>query len=252
MDFIKDEESKLVYQKYSDRISKLYYSQIDNSDFMTPNHIELLKSICNREKIYYKIYKSHEYGERQIIFYSLDDFNLEENLNQKIEILNIDKLNSSVGHRDILGAVLNLGIDRNKIGDISLKESSAMLVCKKEIADFILFNLKSVKRNKVKVSSTPKLYLENKDFEFESINTIVSSLRLDAILSAVLNSARSKTKTIIEKDFVKLNYIISNNPSTEVKSQDMVSVRGFGRFILKEIEGKTRKDKFRIRVEKFI
>lgn len=74
MDFIKDEESKLVYQKYSDRISKLYYSQIDNSDFMTPNHIELLKSICNREKIYYKIYKSHEYGERQIIFYSLDDF----------------------------------------------------------------------------------------------------------------------------------------------------------------------------------
>ncbi len=84
--------------------------------------------------------------------------------------------------------------------------------------------------------------------EYREITTTASSLRLDNIISSALNLSRKESQRLIDLNFVKVNWESINRFHREIEDGDMVSVRGYGRFIV-ELLGKTRKDRYRINIK---
>ena len=162
-----------------------------------------------------------------------------------------EKFSDKLTHRDYLGAILNLGIDRGKVGDIIAEFTSAYVFCKDEISQYIVSNLSKVKHTQVECSVIPKqaFHIEPK---FEEIRKSVSSLRLDAVIAAGLNGSRSSLSNLIkgEKVYVNGKRILSNSYS--LKEGDVISVRGFGKFRLKEIQSQTRKGRTYVLLQKYI
>ena len=137
-----------------------------------------------------------------------------------------------VSHRDFLGAVLGLGIKREKIGDIILTDNGCQIITTEEIGEFLLFHLKKVGRVSVEVREIDLEQLEVKPESVKEIKTTVASLRLDAVASAGFSTSRTKMVEQIKGEKVKVNWKTVINPSFQLKEGDVLSVRGRGRVVL--------------------
>lgn len=252
MDFLKDDNSKFLYKKYESICQSLYYGEIHKSRFLDPNELNLVLSLLNKNQLIYKIYKSHKFYERSVVLFSNIEFNLDEVIKDYITIFRIENKNLDLSHRDVLGALMSLGIDRNLIGDILVGEESVEICVLSEISDYIKFNLNSIKRNKVKIKEKDSIYMEDSLIEYIDKVEIMSSLRLDNFVSTVTNSSRNNSKAIIQKELVKKNYIIDHNPSSEISEGDCISIRGYGRFYIIGLHGKTKKNKEKVEIRRII
>ncbi|MDD2354867.1 MAG: YlmH/Sll1252 family protein [Lachnospiraceae bacterium] len=163
----------------------------------------------------------------------------------------LDKFSDEFTHRDFLGAVLNLGIERSVIGDILIREHTAWLFAKDTIASFIVQNLDQVKHTHVRCEVVtevpdalqPKLVRE--DFQ-------ISSERLDAVVSHVYNLSRSQSLDLFRTGKVTVNGRVTENNSAAPKSGDAIAVRGYGKMIYTGTGGVTRKGKLNASVEKYV
>lgn len=157
------------------------------------------------------------------------------------------KYSDNLNHRDILGAVLNLGIERSKIGDIILNNNDSYLFCNTAIHGFIIDQLTRVKHTTVSTTLVDK-----QDFEYKpnlkQINGTVSSIRLDSILAVAFKGSRSRLSGLIVggKVFVNSKNIISS--SYILKENDVVSVRGHGKFIYGGAVNQTKKGRFSVKI----
>lgn len=154
----------------------------------------------------------------------------------------------SIEHRDLLGALMSIGLKREKFGDILFADGRAQFVIAEEVSNYVEFQLDSVGRAKVNVRPIDKLHLIEVDDEWEELNKTVSSLRLDAVLSEGYSLSRSKVVALIEKGYVHVNWKTIEQPSYQVHEGDYLSIRGFGRSKLLEIVGKSKKDRWRLRL----
>lgn len=157
-----------------------------------------------------------------------------------------------LGHREILGSVLGLGIERCLIGDILPEEKEAILFCLDSIADFIRMNLTRVGRQKITVRETELSELVLKPKQTKEISGTVASLRMDSILGLALGKSRAKVQELIAAGMVQRNWMTEENPSRSVSEGDVFSARGFGRMKLTQVEGETKKGRIRIRIEQYI
>lgn len=154
-----------------------------------------------------------------------------------------------IGHRDVLGATLSLGVDRMKFGDIRVNDSTVQFAIASEIADYVETNLTSIGKVKVRleeVQVNDKLIQLEESWAEKSYT--VSSMRLDAILANVLNISRQKSQMLINAGKVKVNWTVRETTSFELQEGDVVSARGYGRIKILMIEGRTRKEKIRLQV----
>lgn len=155
------------------------------------------------------------------------------------------KFSDELTHRDFLGSLIGLGIKRETLGDIIIKDNKGYLFCLDSIAPFVIDNLVKVKHTSVSCSICDEL--PQSIFPEPTEKTvIVSSLRLDGIISAVYNISRSKSSLLIDGEKVFINGKLSKNNSIPLKENDIISVRGYGRFRFREISGDTRKGRTRI------
>lgn len=157
-----------------------------------------------------------------------------------------------LSHRDYLGTVLSLGIERNKIGDILVSEDGAYMFVSEDIADFICDNVCKVAGCGVDISICPKDEVKLPERRFELIETVAGSLRLDAVLAAMLKISRSDAKAQIASGRVSVNHIEITNGDFILKENDLLSVRGFGRAELSELGGRTRSDRIHVTLKKYI
>lgn len=252
LSFINSEEGKTLYRRYSDICQRMYYGQVHKTRFLTPNEVDLLVSILNQNQYNYKVFKSHQMSERRIVIFSNADLDLEEEFKEHLAVVYLESRNHGLNHRDVLGALMSLGIDRGLIGDILVSDDLVEISVLREIADFILFNIKKIKRLNVAFRLKDGIYLEDSLISYKDLDIVISSLRLDVIISAVFGLSRDKSKKLIVGGQVKLDYVICNNPAQEVAINSSISVRGFGRFYYIDHLGKTKKDKDRITIRKLI
>ncbi|MBE5950229.1 MAG: RNA-binding protein [Lachnospiraceae bacterium] len=154
-------------------------------------------------------------------------------------------------HRDFLGAILHLGITRSKIGDIYIKEKSAYVFCTDTIGDFLCRELVSVKHTQVHCEICVP---SDVDFspELKDISGTVASLRLDAFLALAFQTSRSSLSVYIEGGKTFINGKLSMKPGEQLKQGDLVSVRGKGRFLVSEINHKTKKGRISVVIKKYI
>lgn len=152
-------------------------------------------------------------------------------------------------HPDVLGALLSIGLDRSKFGDIRLDEQTVQFALTNEIADYVRVNLTGIGKVKVHVEEVAKTtpYLQNDEQWIESSFT-VSSMRLDVILATVANMSRQKAQSLINAGKVKVNWTVKEAAQFELQEGDIISARGFGRIKVIMTEGRTKKDKIRIQV----
>jgi len=160
--------------------------------------------------------------------------------------INKESPGSSLDHRDYLGALIGLGIDRSRVGDIFVKPDGAVVFTDRAMSAFIIGNLRLVGRYRV------TLFLLQPDEVFvyqipeAEKNINVSSLRLDNVLSGAFRLSRGRSAELISKDKAFINWRLVSSPSKTVGEGDVLTLRGYGRVKVKEIVGKTKKDKIRL------
>ncbi len=155
------------------------------------------------------------------------------------------KFSDTLTHRDFLGSLIGLGIKRETLGDIIIKDNVGYLFCLESISKFIIDNLIKVRHTSVSCTLCDNLP-DNILPEPKEKMVIVSSLRLDGIISAVYNISRSKSSALIDSEKVFVNGKLTVSSSKNIEINDIISVRGYGRFRCTEILGDTRKGRTRI------
>lgn len=154
-------------------------------------------------------------------------------------------------HRDFLGAVMNLGIEREVLGDLLVSENAGYLICLAQMAPFLCENLNRVKHTAVSCTLCESLP-ETAFPKWEEKSVICPSARADALISAVWNLSRAEGKALVEKEKVSVFGTILQNPAREIKEGERVSVRGYGRFYFDGEERKTKSGKGRMKIRLFV
>ena len=224
--------------------------------FLSPGHIFKFSKVLEHLKgdLNVMVYGGFEDAERKMIGFCPDFFDIsEEDFPIKVVEIEADKrFSSKLSHRDYLGSVLGLGIDRDRTGDIMINDNKAIIIAMEDIAQYICANLFKVGRTPVKCTIKDVTGIDIAKKEVKEIFSTVPSLRLDCIVSSAFGLSRGNAKTLIESEKVQLNWETVTNASAMVDEGDMLSARGFGRAQINEIKGKTKKDRLGIVIGRYI
>ncbi|WP_096810332.1 RNA-binding protein [Staphylococcus nepalensis] len=148
-------------------------------------------------------------------------------------------------HQHILGTIMSLGIERDQLGDI-LIDDRIQFTLTKQLESYIMLELNKIKGATVKLNAIlVKNMIQSKE-HWRSFDTTVSGLRLDVVLKEIIRKSRSIGKQLIEKKRVKVNHTIIDSVDFQLDQGDLLSVQGYGRAMITDIGGKTKKDKIRI------
>jgi RNA-binding protein YlmH len=251
---IMDKEEQILRKRFLEMANTSYHRGICLfSDFLNLNEQNIFFSLKNElPRIKYFPNGGFYDAERKILcFCGNDQIESIEELDFPISCIKVAPLNQKFSdtftHRDFLGAVLNLGIDRSKVGDILINDNEGYLFAHTTISEFILDHLIKVKHTQVNTA-----LIDPKDFHYKpklkEIVGTVSSIRLDSILSVAFHSSRSSLSGLIEggKVYVGGKLILSN--SYGLKENDVVSVRGLGKFIYAGTAYQTKKGRLSVRI----
>ncbi|MCF2611836.1 MULTISPECIES: YlmH/Sll1252 family protein [Fusobacterium] len=151
-------------------------------------------------------------------------------------------------HKDFLGTIMSLGIKREILGDLIVKENIAYGVILKEKFE-IIENLEKVSNIPVKISEISKD--EVPQSEFKELLITVPSIRLDSVVGEITNNSRQKSVSLIDEGFVMVNYNIQKSKSLELKEKDIITIRKVGKFIFENIVGENKKGKIKILIKMF-
>ena len=158
---------------------------------------------------------------------------------------------NKVEHRNILGAVHNLGNNLNRFGDIIVLENEVYIFVDDEIADYIAMEFTKAGRVNLdfqRVDLT-EVKIEKKYEDFEIVS---SSFRIDSIVAKITNKSRSKVKEFLEQDFIKLNHVILRNGEKTCTPDDIISIRKYGRYVVKGYTQNKKSLKYRITISKLV
>ncbi|KRM68639.1 RNA-binding protein [Apilactobacillus ozensis] len=218
------------------------------TNFLNPRQVYILETIINSyDELKFQSYGGFDDAEmtRTLIYpnyYEPDNSDFEVVL---CEIKYPEKF-STIHHSQVLGSLMGLGINRNTIGDIISDGDRWQFFCSKEIYNYISLNLNKIGKINVSVdyvnfSSKIKHKLDNS----QNVFCILTSLRIDNVLSSVFHLSRKDSKNLVSHNLVHFNWQLLDKPDFEISLKDVVSVRGYGRFKIVSLDGITKKDKIK-------
>ncbi len=219
--------------------------------FLDPRQQFIVESIARAKNV--SVWKSGAFSnaERQRIILAPDYF--EPTLQDfHIYVASIDypKKFTTLKHRDVLGSMMALGVEREQFGDIVIREGDVQVAFTREMETYVTQSWTEVGKTAIVLQSvSPNSYLQPTD-EWEEQLHIVSALRLDVLLASILKVSRAQAVKLIKSERVQLNWKKETNVSSTVEPFDMLSIRGHGRYKVSTIEGRTRKSKIRINIGK--
>ena len=154
-------------------------------------------------------------------------------------------------HRDILGSLMSLGIDRAKTGDIVLWEDRWYLFCHSTLAPMICEELTRIRHTSVKCTACSFTEFSYKP-KTETLRGSVASVRLDSVIALAFHASRSSLLALIEGEKVFVNGKLITTNAYSLREGDIVSVRGLGKFCYKEAVGQTKKGRCMVEIEKYV
>ncbi len=238
--------------EWSERVSNTHTQYI--TDFVDPRHLEIINNIVNSYNDLAMFFDGGYQNAERVRVLILDDYLLSDYHDVGItifEINSIDKYNI-IHHKDVLGALLNLGIKREKFGDILLSSSKQQFIVAKEIADYIQMEMKAIGKSKISLKEIERDLLCNVAEQYQVIVFTVSSLRVDSVISSIYNISRTKATEMINKNLLKVNWRIIDRVDKRLNEGDIISLRGYGRNVFIENQGITKKGRYRVKIRKII
>ena len=171
----------------------------------------------------------------------------------------LDKFSDDLNHRDFLGALMNLGLEREMIGDILIMESvstgrhsCAYVFCVDTIADYITDNLIRIRHTNVKATICSPDEASQLSIHKEPIHIIAASARIDAVAASITGLSRSSTSLLFREKKVTLGGRLYENSSYQHKPGDIFSIRGYGKYEFVESGATTRKGRLNIDLLKYV
>ena len=171
-----------------------------------------------------------------------------------LEVLRVKKpaISRELTHRDYLGSMLGLGIDRSVTGDILVRDDGADIIIVPEIADFLLEEYVQVGRTHVSREVHPLSELILPEVRTQIIKDTVPSARLDSVIASAFKLSRSKAAEAIRGGIVSVDHIECLKPDARVEEGSILVLRGKGKALLKEVGGESKKGRTWIIIEKYI
>lgn len=196
-------------------------------------------------------YGGHEEAER-VILINLPDYAMLADYDP-LTVIRAAKAEGSreLTHRDYLGSLAALGIKRELLGDILVREDGADIIALKDIADFILLNYYKAGRTNLSLSQHPIDELIVPQQKRTTMTDTVASLRLDSVVASAFGLSRGKAAEAIGRGIVSVNHVEVTKPDFTVSEGDKIVVRGKGKACLTEIGGRSRKDRQYITIERY-
>lgn len=224
------------------------------SNFLNLNEQNLFHQITADIETSYQFFGGYEFAERQMIAFIPDALSYAESIEFPIICLHFYpshlKFADRLTHRDILGALMNLGIERSRIGDIRLKEKDYYIFCEESISDYLLENLYQIRHTMVEGERTNP-DIEQLKQQFEILEGIVASNRIDNIVAFAVKKSRSQSVPLIRSQKVFVNDCVIQSNSYSCKAGDVISVRGYGKFIYVGDNGETKKGRMKVQLKKY-
>ena len=260
-------EQKLFYAKLDDLEKRANGGVVCHSSFMTPSESfraeKYFEAKGNKDKIcffggYFEAQRKQIFLLPEYLTLSAEEINIfdiiEDDINEAITALKIHGSGfRTLSHRDYLGSILALGIEREKLGDICvLDNANAIVFCSSEVADFLVFELTSIGNDKVKVEKISVDKNMASMQKYQGFTDTVASERLDCVVASLFNLSREKGQNLIKGGFVEFNYETASKPDSKVERGDIISARGYGKFIVRDISQATKKGRLRLFADKYI
>ncbi len=248
-------EEQFLANKLLDMAERTYMSgRPEYSEFMNMNEQNIFLSTVNSlPPVNYTLVGGHIYAERKIAAFTSKDF---ENISNppicavKCTPTNM-KFADDLTHRDYLGALMNLGINRNTIGDFVFDNNSCYIICLNSISEYISSELLKVKHTIIRTEIVPHEQISGISIELKETTGFISSNRLDSIVSLAFNLSRNASSEYISQGKVFINSRLELSNSYQVKEKDLISVRGLGRFIFNNIVTTTKKNRLMVSISKY-
>lgn len=248
-------EQDIAIRRLMDLSKKSYNNSCYTfSDFLSLAQISDFYSIVN-ESIFggYTIFGGYEDAERAMIRFGSEE-ELGYVMDFPIEVLKVEplikKFSDKLTHRDYLGAIMNLGITREKLGDIVMDGNDAYVIVEEQLSDYIIDNLTKVKHTSIIVKKSTSDNIK-KNIKMVEKNIIAASCRIDGVIAKMVNVSREGAIELFRSKKVFLNGRLCENNSYQLKEGDIVTVRGFGKFIFEHISGTTRSGRYNITISTF-
>lgn len=227
------------------RLCNFRYKRVMTS-FLTPVEQEIVKQITPNS-LCCSMYGGHEDAQRKVACFS----QYEDDYDYEIAILRtkLDSRFKEIGHKDCLGALMKLGIEREMLGDLIVEEDQIVIFCKTTMAEYICNECTRIASCNVDFEKVDSIVITKPLTEEILIHS--PSLRLDAVISSLAHVSRSDATQLIRKGFVKLNDVVLEQ-NRQLCNNDFVSIRRCGRFQFKDIKSTTKKGRLILRFDKFI
>lgn len=243
------EEEKLEILNLFEKYELAFNKDITmfGNEFYPPNIWRVFENYFNTNYFKVESYGGFEDCERRMI-----SFNNNYNLPYPMKLLRISTTSKFVNlnHKDYLGAILALGIKRNRVGDLILKDDYCYFNVCEELVEFIIINLKSIGKSPCKVTIINEK-IEHIIPSFQEEIILVKSLRIDSIVSKLARISRGKAQELIELGLVSIDYNKIKDKSKELSIDERVTIRGKGKYIIDSIIGNSKSGSFRVLIKKY-
>lgn len=227
----------IIIYKVEKIVEKVLYS--NSTNFVEIKYLNRLKK--ELKNIKYNIYEPFN-GATKIILY---------NKMPNIKIYEIISSND-LRHQDILGTLYSLNISDEMFGDVVIWNNRYFIIILSSIDNYIKSNLISIRNSKVDLIEKDPYYLKNYKQEYEEFNIIVPSIRVDVIVSKIINSSRSNALEKIKNGDIYLNYELLTKPTYMLKENDIFSIRKYGKYKFNGIINETKKGNIIVNISKYV
>lgn len=263
-DLLKDykkQDDKICLSQVLDNIEfSKSREKLEFTDFLDMYQISLVENFLRKINFKnYKFFGGYEDSERKILIVYPDKYNdkmIEKNYSKMLKTVRIELPEEEQGkysHRNYLGGIVKLGLKREKVGDILVSNEGADIIVVDDFKEILKNELPQLTRfENSKISIEEISNIRKKEIKIEEVSIIVPSLRLDNIVSDLARTSRSKAAEIINQERVFVNGQNETKLSKQVKLGDIITIRGKGRFIIKEFTGTTRSGRTVIKIEKYV
>lgn len=251
--FAKNDEDKILISRIIDVF--LFVEEkntVKHTGFLNGHQIALAERVASSFNVKYDFFGGYGEAERKVLF-CMPEYFYPESSDIPIYVLKIESKNkAALSHRDYMGAILNLGIKREKVGDIVVFDGFAYVFCMSDIAEYIASQTEKIGNVGVNifVSSFDEVNVLPK--KFKEITSSVSSIRLDSVLCAALGISRNESNSLVEKGLVCVNWETVLKPDFRPEKGDVISVHKYGRLLFSDIGGSSKKGRTFITVKRYI
>lgn len=219
------------------------------SDFLNLNELNIYHSIERNFYTNTKVFGGYNGAERQMIAFIPDALYYE--FEYPIKCIHIvpkyPKFAEKLTHRDVLGALMNLGIERNRLGDILCLEDDYYVFCDEDIFPYIMADLSKIRHTMVDLSEEINYRHLQANISLEEHYDMIASNRIDCIIAKAFHLSRSEASEYLSTEKVFINGKCITNCNQSCENGAIVSVRGKARFIFEDCNTTSKKGKLRVK-----